>query len=432
MRTPLAPVDANFFNMDTPTTHQAIACLCILDRPPNSEQFRQAVEKLVESHPRLAQKVNRPNLLWEKDKDFLLSEHIEELEVRQGGVSSLLVEASRILSAPLDLSRPLWRFSILSSRSFEPGEKSLSAILLKIHHAVADGLGGMEMVNLLCCSSRRSSQKRAENIPRLASKPAFGNTVSRLKSLKKLFAEGTGKKFASPLNGVNSPQRCISTLELPLDLLLTVKRTAGVTLNDVVLALTGAAARKYHQMVDYPCSALRVIMPVSLRGAAGHSPWAGNCLSGVGITLPIALETPLAQLRQITQAVQQVKEDGSFGAYGLLARFNRALPRPLGRLISEQAATKTNFICSTLTGSRRPLRLAGANVLAKYGVPALMKGQGVAVSFVRYSEKVFVSLISDPSIVEAPDRFLDFIEEAVEQLAREMQITKEREHALGY
>jgi NRPS condensation-like uncharacterized protein len=289
-----------------------------------------------------------------------------------------------------------------------------------VHHAFADGLGGMELFDAACTASADEAPLMRE--PRAISpsdaprSPAHGR-VDGLRSVLRLFKEGFTSAGVSPLNGANSAERRILLTDFPLVEMQTLRRRLGASLNDIMLTLVTGAVRRYHAAAHGPTNDLRVLMPVSLRGLAERLSL-GNQVSGVGVRLPISAADPQEQLQRIREYISRIKQDGSFGAFEFLARISAALPHSLRRSICESAARRTNFICTSVTAASRPRYIGGAKIESNYGIAALMRGQGVAFAFTRYERKMCVSLVSDPHIVPEPKTLLSYLLESGRDLVR--------------
>lgn len=419
----VAPLDAVFLSCDTDTTHQAIASLCLLDGIPDYDRFRLRVARLLERFPRLRMKLERGKFLrWVEDPAFRLEEHVGfEYCPQVASPRELLRVVEAWFSKRLDLERPLWRFTVFSNAL--PGEQKEggvhAGILFAIHHCLADGLGGLELVEAL---TGRTAEESLEG--ELASRRERANGVGSGRatfatrhsaSFRQWLSEWRAPKVNGPLNGPNSSSRVLATLDLPLQPLRAAKSRAGVSFNDVMLAVVTGAVQRYHEHAGRSSTDLRALIPVSLRRLSERSSL-GNRLTGVGVSLPVRLPSPMAQLEAVNRHFNQLKASGALGAYSLLASVIARLPRSLQRAACEAQARRTSFICTNMPGWSDERYLAGARVAANYGLAALMRGHGVAFGFITYAGNVCISVVGDGAIVEDPWLMVDFLDDSAKNL----------------
>ena len=224
--------------------------------------------------------------------------------------------AMALTDRALDRSRPLWRLWYV-----EGVEGGRVALILRIHHALIDGMGGVEMFARLFGSSpepapsaRQSRtgdiRTRALGASSCSSAPvpscssdrsrAFRDLLAVLAASRRGRAAGSGGErghlFAqSPRvlfnRSVASPDKRLGLISLPLDEIKAVKNAFGVTVHDVVLAIVAGSVRDY--LLEYdelPAAPLSVLCPMNMRTGAEDDPTGGNYFaSGLGPTADAAL-----------------------------------------------------------------------------------------------------------------------------------------------
>ena len=152
----LTSLDASFLYLERPAMHMHVAALSIFDpstRPDGRLRFED-VEDVFASRIHLAPRFRRKvrtvpfNLglpVWVDDPHFDLDFHLRRAAVPSpGGRRELTGSVQRILSRPLDRSKPLWELYVL-----EGLEDGHVATLLKVHHAMIDGLSGVQLAAAL-------------------------------------------------------------------------------------------------------------------------------------------------------------------------------------------------------------------------------------------------------------------------------------------
>ena len=142
--TRLSGEDLSFWWLDSPMQPTTMAMLMVLDRRPEESRLRRAFERAVAAVPRLAQRVADAPLdltlpRWEADPTFDLDYHVRRHTLAGAAdIAELFREVAPAYETPFDRSRPLWEARIYDGLAPE----HRSAMFFKLHHAVADGVGG--------------------------------------------------------------------------------------------------------------------------------------------------------------------------------------------------------------------------------------------------------------------------------------------------
>ncbi len=401
------PIDEVFFNLDTETTHQQIASLVVLDCAPDMLRFRRDVEKVVGQFPRLRERVLRGwRPRWVEHEKFSLDQHIREVDA---GGRPLLDEAAKVYSEPMDLSLPLWRFTIITNAA--GGE---SGVYFGLHHTLADGVGGLEWVRTHFADSRSDAAagKRGGSRVRKDSSTKLPASFERkiLISWLHWLIDFIKTSVRGPINGINSSKRRLHSATLSLSDVRKIKLPGGMTKNDVLFAVVAGALKRYCEGRNQALDKVHVVMPVSLRNVSERYAM-GNKLTGVSVPLSLGGETPKERLRDAHEILSEFKQSGVIGAYASLAGLLAKLPARMMRRMSEIQAKRTNFILTNMPGEKRPRFVAGAQITANYGIPALMRGHGLAFGFLTYAGTICCVVVSDPNIVPDGEVVARFVEE---------------------
>ncbi len=425
MTFPLQAYDASFYNIDTETTHQAIGACCIFETPPKEEVFRSLVLEVMKLYPRMRMRVRRiaGKLCWEDEENFALENHLRFIaDPNLNSTEDLISAVARDYSAGVPLDKPLWRFSLFSNTGFNKSENitnPISGMLFVVHHSFSDGLGGLEILNSLSRISASGTLVPEEELILAPSK----NASSLRKGLKifggllKILAEGATTRGMSPLNGANSSTRELQVLSVPLGSIREKRKQLGGSINDLLLTLVSGAVRNYHLNKKLPLRPLRALMPVSTRRiSARHE--LGNHLTAVGVTLP--LEPEAAQVRHglIRNYVQSIKDNGSVLAYALFGEISSRLPAGMQRQLVEKLVKRANFICTNMPYSAKTQKIAGVPITKIYGMAALVREHGCAISFITYGDSICASIVSDPAIVKDASFLRDCFQREAEELLK--------------
>ncbi|MGC9669020.1 wax ester/triacylglycerol synthase family O-acyltransferase [Planosporangium sp. 12N6] len=143
----LSALDTAFLCLESPRAPMHLGALAVFQSPRRipSARLRTILGDRIARLPHLRQRV-RPTLLppgaavWEEDRSFDLSRHLHLHQLPRGGRSTLATLAAELMAEPLDLRHPLWQLHVV--RGLGGGR---FAVLVKLHHAMADGLRAVEL-----------------------------------------------------------------------------------------------------------------------------------------------------------------------------------------------------------------------------------------------------------------------------------------------
>src|SRR5437867_3605714 len=265
----LSSLDASFLYLETPALHMHVAGLSIFaprkDGPLTYDHVQRVVEARIHLAPRLRQRVlpvpgNLGRPVWVDDERFDLDFHLRRSALPSpGGRVQLERAVGRVLSRPLDRSKPLWELYV-----FEGLEGERSAVLLKLHHALADGIGGMLIGSALFDLAPDATVDVPPNEWSAAPAPSRRDLVgdalrdqllhpagaladaARVPSRTIRAAEevlsgalsvvGMGPTPPGPFDTTTGPARRFATAEVPFERVRGIKRELGGTVNDVVIS----------------------------------------------------------------------------------------------------------------------------------------------------------------------------------------------------
>jgi len=449
----LSDGDAVFLSMETARSSGHVGALMVLDpsTAPEGFDFDRVVEHVtarVGLIPRFGWKVQEVPLgldrpYWVEDPDFEIRDHVIRTAIPAPGTRrELNALAARLHAQPLDPTRPLWQ--VWCIEGLEGGK---FALYMKTHHCLVDGSGGAGLSEVLADLSPRSEgpiagadayQEAAPVAPRRFDvlTRAVRNGIDRrvktvgharrgLASLWRGSREeregAVGDVPVLPFNDVVSRDRVLGTAVLDLERVRSLKKRFDVTVNDVVLALSGSAVRRWLRERDaLPADAAVAMCPVSTRGDARGL---GNEISSMSVSLATDIADPVARLRAIHASSIVAKETVEAGSFDVLAAVGECMAPALARLAlmgAESAPTAVplpgNFVVSNVRSAPMPLYLAGARIETMIPLSLLQAGMGLNVTVISYCDRIDVGIVADPQLVPDVQELASDFERALDEL----------------
>ncbi|HEX2484050.1 MAG TPA: wax ester/triacylglycerol synthase family O-acyltransferase, partial [Myxococcota bacterium] len=384
-------------------------------------RYRQRLAHVpIEGHP-----------VWVDDAHFQIDFHVRHTALPHPGDRRQLKRLSgRILAQPLDRARPLWELWVVEG--LEGGERF--AIVQKSHHAMIDGISGVDLMAVLMRGApddafergpawqpRREPtpgellgaevQRRASDAIRLlgsgpSALQAPRDFLETLREGASAVAEtlGTGLRSASntPLNRPLGPHRSFDWLDMKLADVKQVKDRLGGTVNDVVLATVAGALRRFleRRRLDVDGLRLRANVPVSVR-ADDERGRLGNRIALWMTDLPVHEPDPLERLARVRETTARLKASRqALGAEVLAAVSDWTSSSLLSLAVRMSARGRPyNVVVTNVPGPQIPLYLLGAEIEACYPVVNLQPNQGLGIALFSYAGGLYWGFVADPDIV---------------------------------
>lgn len=374
------------------------------------------------------------NLTWAFDRDLDLEYHLRRSALPSPGrVRELLELTSRLHGSLLDRHRPLWE-----SHLVEGLNDGRFAVYTKIHHALVDGVSAMRMMRRSLSAdpadheirvpwglNERSSgtgRSRPSLLSELrgAAESVLGLAPSALYLARKgLFEQQLTLPVGAPRTIFNVPiggaRRCAAQ-SWPIERFMAVKKAAGVTLNDVVLAMCGGALRAYLlEQQALPDRPLIAMVPVSLRDDA--SPGGGNQVGALLASLATDVEDPAQRLAEVAASMGRNKEvfrqlpkmqQLALSAFNLSPLLLTMVSPALG-----SAAPPFNLVISNVPGSREPLYWNGARLDGNYPLSIALDGQAMNITLSNNADNLDFGLVGCRRSVPSLQRILGHLEDSL-------------------
>jgi diacylglycerol O-acyltransferase / wax synthase len=455
----LSGIDASFLYLEQPNVHMHVGGLAILDpsvRPDGRLRFgllEELVAQRIHMVPRFRQCVLFPPLplgkpTWVDDVRFDLSFHLRRAALPPpGGRRELAELVGRVMSRPLDRSRPLWELYLI-----EGLEDGHVAALAKSHHAMIDGISGIDLATVLFDFSAEHQVLTAPPWhPEAAPAPgellvrsvadqlvhpfrAVGQGVERLRRAPEEALEiarrtvaglsslvSAGPTPPGPFNVAVGPNRRFAMAEVGVDDAKAVKNALGGTVNDVVLATVAGALYRFLRGRREKTSGvtLRALVPVSIRDRSERMAL-GNRVSMFFVDLPVGRMGAAGRLQRITTATRELKYRHQAVAASALIGLGTWAPPTLhalsARLVARQRVA--NLVVSNVPGPQVPLYLAGARQVATYPVMPLGPTMGLSIAVTSLSGVMGFGLTADWDTVPDLEDLAGYLLESFDELAK--------------
>jgi len=463
---PLSPEDLSMLYSDQPRQRTTMSMLMLLDRRPHPERLRSAAWRAIEAIPRMRQCVVPSPLdlalpVWEDDPTFDLDYHVRrysEAPVPSGEdeLRALFRTIGPIYERPFDESRPLWELIEID----RPGDRA--AIFFRLHHAMADGVGGNAILAALSDADREGDavplppKEKAGAWPEEVTGPSLAVTarrrvgedlararsmasgiwqgvrdpssVVRLGRVVSELAEDARFESGSPLDGFGRA-RHLSGIELDFEPLRVAKRKLGGQMIDLLLTgVAGAMGRWHRAHGHHEVRELLTMVPINLRPPSefGLAATVGNRTTGVSVRLPIAIDDPIERFQAVHEQVQARKSSPSVEMVPTLAHLISGLPRWLYRRFSLQLSGSIDLIVTNVPGIPVPRYVAGAEITAGYPIAPTAPHTPVSIALYGYRGRLFIGLDADGTAMADVDEFESMLRASFAELIEAVERRADR------
>lgn len=452
-RTRMSRVDRAWLRMDGPRNLMMIVGVWLLEPAVGYEALCERVAERFLKYPRFRQKVV-PGLFgaqWVDDEDFDIHQHIvrESLPRRRGQSArqALQQRCGELATEPLDPARPLWQYHLIED--YEGG----SAIIMRIHHCIGDGIALVSVVLSVTDGGRSPPELEAmadaehgDWLTRTVIQPLTGLTVKALE----LSGDGVARSIelaASPKEGglalarqglrVAADIGALALMEddsrtllkgkpvgrkrvawaepLPLDHVKAVGKALGASVNDVLLAcVAGAIGAHLRARGDEPAGkAIRAMVPVNLR-PLDEAYKLGNRFGLAPLVLPIGIANPIERVYEVRARMGELKDSYQpLLAFGVLAVAG-ALNKPAQDALLGLFSKKLTAVMTNVPGPSVPLKFCGSTLRQSIFWVPQTGDVAVGVSIFSYAGGVQFALIADERLCAEP-------QDLVERFAPELE-----------
>jgi len=445
MRSP----DALAWNMEhDPGLRSTIVAVAWLASPPDVDVVTRRLEQATRLAPRFRQRpVPSPAGLstpqW-VDCEFDLSLHLRRFTAPEPRTDQTVLDFARAEAmTSFDVSRPLWQMTLIDGLA---GDRS--ALVMKVHHSLTDGIGGMQLALLVFETTPEPGEVDEVPVPATVPMPtgvglargALGHSLGRVvgaardgiagvvplartvvrhpvrTTLDVLATASSLGRFVAPVSDTLSPIMTGRSLGRRLEHfevdLADLKRAAAAvdgTVNDAFVASVTGGLRRYHELHGAPVDELRVTMPISLRHDG--DPEGGNRITLERFVLPVGVADPGARMRMTGWRCRAARYEEALPLSDTVAGFLNLLPSGvIGSILKH-----VDFVASNVPGVPVPIYLAGAPVRGYYAFGPTT-GAAVNVTLVSYQGTCCVGCTIDTAAVPDPEKLAACLHDGFEEV----------------
>ncbi len=432
-----------------PEVSSTVAMVLLLDSTPDWDRLYAAHDWASRLIHRLRQRVLDPALpvgpaAWVSDPTFSLDYHVRRMRVPGAGdLRALLDVTESIVLRPFDRTRPLWEGTLVEGLA-----DGRAAYVLKLHHSLTDGLGGIQLLQLVTSRVAEHTPDKPTTAPvaglrpdpvRLATDELYEQLRGVPRNAGRLLRAGwralsspgeaaaDGLRFASSLRRTLSPPAPQSplfgnrtgrvwrfgVLECPQSSLRAAGRAAGGSINDAYVAALLGGLRRYHEHFGVDLDELPMAMPVSLRKA--NDPMGGNKFAGAFFAGPIGVTDPAERIAAIRGAVLSVRVEPALDTLSLIAPVLNRAPTAASGLLYGQMRTLADLSASNVPGSPSRSYLAGAEIVRMFPFGPL-PGVAVMAAMVSYDGTCCIGVNCDGTAIEKPELLMSCLDEGLDEV----------------
>ncbi len=426
----MSAVDNAWLRMDSPGNLLVVNAVMWSAQASDFDQLREVITtRMINKFPRFRQHPVSSRLPlgrteWVDDDGFDTEHHFRYVTLEApGDEAALQAYVGSQTGVPLDPDHPLWEIHFISG--FQAG----TAVLFRLHHAIADGIALTRVVMSLTDDGPQdgfreshdpSSTRSALDSGRwvleqgwgLARNPTrvIGLTGTALRDARRLVHLALLRpKPRSVLSGAVVPEKLVTwTPPVPLPQVKAIGRATGTTVNDVLLAALAGALGTYLAEHGTPLPSIRVMVPVNLRPLdAPLAPELGNSFGFYFVDLPTGPMDPAQRVAAMHDHVESIKgSPEALVAFGVLAGLGAA-PRPVEDLGVAFFGSKAAGVVTNVIGPSEHVRLAGAKVDGIIGWVPRAGDMGFGVAIYSYADQVTLAFSTDAALIPDPDHLAD-------------------------
>jgi diacylglycerol O-acyltransferase len=432
-----------------PLLRSTVVAVLVFDRAPDQRRVLARLERASRIVPGLRHHlIESPFHLapprWVADESFDLSWHVRRVDAPSPRTLATVLDLARKEGMEaFDPARPMWSWTTV-----EGLDGGRAAAILKVHHSLTDGIGGMQLATELFDVARSGQSPDDGPEPPVGESPgslrlmveALWYDAARIvdvtwraaraapragfRALRRPVATmvdafRTGQSIARTVQPVRETYSPVmhdrrlgwhyAVLDVPLERLKEAARMAEGTLNDAFLAGVADGLRRYHDCHGAAVPELRVTMPISIREEG--DPVGGNRITLMRFSVPLDAPDPATRMRVLHGLVAASRSERSIPLTNTIAGLLNLVPRGVvGSMLKH-----VDFLASNVPGLAAPIYVGGARVLALYPFGPTI-GAALNVTLLSYCGTCHIGVNSDTGAVPDPDLLLECMRDGFEEI----------------
>lgn len=440
-----------------PILRSTITGVWLLDTAPDHPRLRERAERALHHIPRLRQRVaaNPFSIApprWEVDPDFDLDFHLRRVRAPgDGSLRDLLDFCQPIAMQSFDRDRPLWELYVVEGLA-----QGRAGLVMKLHHAISDGVGLVQMMGRMMETWRVPDPSRtARPLPPLP-EPAYkgigerfldalgherrkqvGRALGVIDALRSGLPDAlrhpvdTARELSeaiasvgrllqpvseplSPLMRGRSMRLHLDAFPIPLAGLKAAARKAGGTVNDAFVAGVVEGLRRYHARHGVAVERLRMTMPINVRGG-DTAQRAGNQFVPARFEVPCDVLDPVARMQCIRDLVRRQRSEPALPLIDEVSSLLNRFPAAISTQLFGSMLKGVDFVTSNVPGPQGDVFASGALIEQIYGFGPL-SGAAANITLFSYRGQCGIALNSDHCAVPDPDVFRTCALEGLEEV----------------
>ena len=458
----MTQADALMWNLESdPILRSTILSTWILDRVPDFARFEAKTKRATQIIPRLRQRVVADPLgiappKWDEDPYFDLGFHLRRTALPgKGSIRDLLDLAEPLAMQAFDKDRPLWELHLI-----EGLEGGRCAVIMKLHHAISDGVGLVKMTECLIergpdpepedawpspdnntintintNNTTDATSTKASAASALTSWDSVNQAlahrlrtgVDRWRRVASAIADNAANTLRHPIESATTAGETLASvgrvlapaseplspimrerstvvrfdyLSVPLPELKRAGKAVGGTINDAFVAAIAGGLARYHASLDAPVESLRMLMPVNVR-QGDNSDVAGNQFAPARFEVPVGINNPAERILAIGKLCRGQRDEPAMPWMAEISNVLGALPVALTRNLLGAMQKTTDFTTSNVPGPRRTTWMSGAQIESFMPFGPLA-GASVNATAFSYSGIMHIGINMDAAAVSQP------------------------------
>jgi diacylglycerol O-acyltransferase / wax synthase len=462
----LSEGDALFLYLERQGMPLHIASVAVFDGTIPLADCMEFVSSKLPLIPRYFQRIVIPpfNLglpAWEYYPEFDIRNHVREVTLKRGTDADVKAAAAKILSVVMDRRHPLWDITLMQGLK---GDRT--AMLVRMHHCLADGIAGVGLVNALMDSEPIAQAAPQKKAPRFHRPPAgqdatfqvdglINSYIQRALTMQSELLDFAQRTFGGaaqggspsdtsqrlpeipipaerlPFNVVCQGPQKIAWGEIPLAEIKAVREVTETTVNDVVITVLTSALRRYAELQGAKLKGrqLRIAVPVNTRGN-GKPGDLGNRISFLSVSIPLDVRNPRRLLAAVHDRIQALKNSHAAEFVGvagsLLGMIPPALQALVGPVVSQLPLSLCNTICTNVPGPPAPLYVLGHKILRWYPYVPIGGELGLNCAMLSYSGTAYFGFTGDAPAAPHLHRLEKFLSLSFTELQKAVGIRPPR------